>query len=68
MKDNWISVRDSLPEKTGYYTVYTKSKKVSFGRFYAEYWGCKNIWRSMSSGALKPTHWQPIPAPPKDGK
>lgn len=61
----WISVKDRLPEKEGFYLVVTK-----YGTVYRELYFLGGDppepsfgWDGVSNG--KYTHWMPLPQPPK---
>jgi hypothetical protein len=60
----WISVKDRLPEKKGTFLVCTKNdfyctKNIAKVRFYDGEWhGTGGIWSNV-------THWMPLPEPPK---
>jgi hypothetical protein len=72
MKDNnsvnqeWISVEDNPPTDNGYYLVFDpnafglREAKIDVYRFskynQSWYWG---------SDSFHPTHWMPLPPPPK---
>lgn len=65
----WISVKDRLPEM--HTKVLCCGKKG--GRFIAELssWGHENhlYWTKRDGkGCSEPTHWMPLPQPPKDDK
>lgn len=60
--DNWISVDDRLPTKDGYHLVYDKENTVEqivVDRFFTKI----NRWDNTY-----PSHWQPLPEPPKEQK
>ena len=50
----WISVKDRLPKKGGFYLVYRNATSV------ANYWP---KWKVF--GGIDPTHWKPLPKPPE---
>lgn len=60
----WISVRDRLPEETGYYLIVCDSPyrgrkdgiNLSFYQHRAKNWKATNN--------LHVTHWMPLPEPP----
>jgi hypothetical protein len=63
--NEWISVKDRLPEKSGAYLVYSPEVPVEAGNV----WDCsfyevngKDL--SFATG-YNVTHWQPLPAPPE---
>lgn len=65
MENNWISVKDEMPQDGVQVLVYSKHKWVAIGstikgykvkRFY-DGDGCS--WNSI-------THWMPLPEPPKE--
>ena len=72
--DGWISVKDRLPDEWEDTIVYRKSEMcgdfVSCGYWFKD----KNDEMVWSVGDVKgpsviaPTHWRPLPAPPKGGE
>ena len=68
----WISVKDRLPEEEGWYLVYTTPKrehksinKAMFCKGYA--WGnFEPYWRGAGGHWANVTHWMPLPEPPKE--
>jgi hypothetical protein len=59
----WISVKDRLPQESGFYlTYYSKQIHVSqwfiSANWYNEYGG--NVTNNVE-------YWQPLPEPPKEG-
>ena len=60
---DWISVKDRLPEISGYYQVYAKG-----GQDVADYIrGCGKQAGFMNHRlTYNITHWQPLPEPPKE--
>lgn len=71
--NNWISVKDRLPEKDESVVVYSYEDKVNNGFYVAwiERFNKDNlpIWQySWCCGCFVPgkvTHWQPLPKEPK---
>ncbi len=79
--NNWISVEDELPSKSGEYLVYTKERPS-----FLSYCGIGVVnYNDPSDSSLRNatrgwvyygmqvnpidravTHWQPLPAPPKE--
>ena len=65
----WISVKDRLPEENGYYLCEVCFSSVSDCKSYRRmilYWE-DNVWIDMPNcfKTRKPTHWMPLPEPPK---
>lgn len=59
--NEWISVKDRLPESDGSYIAHSgKSGKV----FTAHFWARDKIWSGRNLN-LTITHWMPMPEPPK---
>lgn len=57
----WISVEERLPEDHGYVVV------VHDGFSMVGWYATRDeVWRSASMVPLKPTHWMPLPEPPKE--
>lgn len=66
LPDGWISVKERLPEKTGYYLIacdrpYIGKKDGINISFYQH--KVKN-WKTTNN--LHVTHWMPLPEPPKE--
>lgn len=62
---SWISVKDKLPEMSGYYLVCTHNT------FYDTYCISKvyfsgGMWGSLRKRYTNVTHWMPLPKPPKE--
>ena len=67
LKPIWIPCSESLPEKTGYYLVWTDSEIVDIAEFYtfADFVQkeiAKNYWNKES----KILYWMPLPEPPEE--
>ena len=56
----WISVKDRLPEENGIYLTFNKKKQYEFHLFQVG----KRMWQGVweEDGV---THWMPLPEPPK---
>ena len=67
----WISVKDRLPEEEGWYLVYTtpnrEHKSINKAMFCKGYaWGnFEPYWRGAGGHWANVTHWMPLPQPPK---
>jgi hypothetical protein len=66
---NWISVKDRLPENTGYVLAWCEEE----GAISAYYWKEKDCWQSLIASlqrtiVLDVTHWMPLPDPPKESE
>lgn len=61
--DEWISVKDRLPDAEGRYIVYATISKA----YNVIYYGCLN-WTGNAwdcSFGANITHWMPLPEPPE---
>ena len=56
----WISVKDRLPEENGIYLTFNKKRQYEFHMFQTG----KRMWQGIweEDGV---THWMPLPQPPK---
>lgn len=74
----WISVKERLPEKDGWYLVYAPrywgNSKIygldglaysNFKHNYKDHWGIERGTGRGWPGIV--THWMPLPDPPKEG-
>ena len=64
--DNWISVKDRLPENDNLMIVLTDINNVHQDYDLARYkkiWD-EYLWETLHSESIKPTHWQSLPEPP----
>jgi hypothetical protein len=80
VEPQWISVKDRLPEEgvwvLGYYLIYENNiYDVGVVKRFVHTWAEANIWlTNHKNGPLtyeevdSITHWQPLPAPPKEEK
>lgn len=67
----WISVTERLPEKDGYVTLVHGNHGgtyVAEFRMFSDYgWEYPHWYRlNAKSHRCKPTHWMPLPEPPKE--
>lgn len=60
--DGWISVKDRLPEDDTPVLVYCPDAPLPYGIDYWSQFGLGFYWSHDS----EPTHWQPLPEPPKE--
>lgn len=63
----WISVKDRLPEKTGYYLYCADSpyRGVQDGIGISYFMHKKKDWNAVYTPCV--THWMPLPERPKNG-
>lgn len=61
--NEWISVKDRLPNKSGHYLAYIKNRNA----IYVEKWE-NNLWFLYDWWGITDdiTHWMPFPEPPKE--
>ena len=59
LQQQWISVDERLPDREGRYLTINEE-----GSYWCDAWSPLHNW----TGALKITHWMPLPAPPTGGK
>ena len=66
-QDKWISIENELPYYNQYVLVSLKSGTILKVQFLLEMNGSffKYGERKISVGSNQVTHWQPLPAPPK---
>ncbi|MBX4189672.1 DUF551 domain-containing protein [Candidatus Parcubacteria bacterium] len=57
----WISVKDRLPEKSGYYLI---TYSFDNHRFYKAAWFNQNYKFATTANDII-THWMPLPEPPE---
>lgn len=73
----WISVKDKLPEKDGWYLVYAPGywgnnrifglSNFAYSKFEKKFkakWGIERGCSSIPCACV--THWMPLPEPPKE--
>ena len=61
--DKWISVKDRLPEKNGWYLVMIKWADEATTLYFFD-----NSWYDEEDEVYSVTHWMPLPMPPKEEK
>ena len=69
IRQQWISVKDSLPDRTMPPHDVLVYHDLNCGMFIDRAWYSheKNKWRSAVGMNLKVTHWMPLPDMPEDG-
>ena len=60
--DNWISVEDRLPDNGMYLTCWNNGDIETYEMEDNDTFG----WEEKLTPSLWITHWQPLPAPPKE--
>ena len=60
--NNWISVKDRLPERFERVLVCRENRKVEQGFRDVGDW-----WKVYGTRTKHITHWMPMPEPPKEG-
>jgi hypothetical protein len=63
--EGWISVKERLPEDHGHVLVWRKRQHVYKAGWFATIG--RGEWRNEDNGIVTPTHWMPLPEPPKEG-
>lgn len=59
----WISVKDRLPDDTGYVLAWSPRYQEVVIAWYSEE---EDFWRTEDDLAPFPSHWMPLPEPPKE--
>jgi len=62
--NQWIKVSERLPEKQCRALTYDKC--VRQATFYIAGNNTESLWIGEGDEPLDPTHWMPLPEPPKD--
>ena len=64
--NGWISVKDRLPEESGYYLVFTDIGRIALLSYSKKYRAFNAHDDSYSEEyMISVTHWMPLPNPPK---
>lgn len=63
----WIRVKDKLPEEAGEYLIW-ESGTTQLSIFCDQEWGPICFCYACMDNKYKPTHWMPLPEPPKEEK
>lgn len=59
--EEWISVKDRLPEEKRYVLVWkADTEAFAFSMYYAEI----GVWVSPGEDVISVSHWMPLPSPP----
>lgn len=59
----WISVTERLPER-GYYVLVYEDGDILMASYADGNWVLRDMYEIIDD--LKPTHWMPLPEPPKE--
>lgn len=62
----WISVKDRLPEKIGYYLCYLDNDTIKVCKFTCGIRNDSLYWRWDNQNWTAVTHWMQLPEPPKE--
>lgn len=62
--NEWISVKDRLPESDGHYLC-TDGNEIQIMAYFGEYKGSYD-WSSYMSNTIDVTHWMPLPKAPEE--
>ena len=65
-QNEWINVKNVIPEKYKSVIIYTTKKCITLGFFDGEDWISENDERIEQWNIGKVTHWMPFPNPPID--
>lgn len=70
-RDRWISVEERLPEKEEYVLIRFRNNDMSVACVF-DRWSGYTFWRAQTDEGwcadcdTEPTHWMPLPEPPKE--
>lgn len=60
--NEWISVKDRLPEETRYVLAWkAETEAFAFAMYFAEI----GVWTDPGENVIGVSHWMPLPEPPK---
>lgn len=62
MDEKWISIDEALPESGSEVLILYNKRIVTIGHYSDPFW-FRNVF--MGTVEVKPTHWMPLPSPPK---
>lgn len=62
----WVSVKDRLPEKEGFYIIYAESADANSPLIKQVWFNSKRRFEIVEIWENALTHWQPLPNPPKE--
>lgn len=73
--NQWISVKDKLPEEAVKVLIYTEYNATAYGFFTGAYYNNRPLFAiTMNRNSkhswyeeIRVSHWMPLPEPPKDG-
>lgn len=73
--NQWISVKDRLPDKFDYVLCYCKTttgegNEFMFGAYHNDTWWLKTCrtYATLEQPQMRVMYWMPLPEPPKDGE
>jgi len=73
--NQWISVKDRLPDKFDYVLCYCKTttgegNEFMFGAYHNDTWWLKTCrtYATLEQPQMRVMYWMPLPEPPKEGE
>ena len=71
MQNEWINVKDRLPDESGEYLTFDKSGHfglLEYSTLHKKFnvFDCQSI-EFVERYSIEITHWMPLPEPPKEG-
>lgn len=63
--DEWISVKDRLPDKLTHCLAFNVTSKLGPGEICLSFYNSIGEWAGYDGCYKNVTHWMPLPSPPK---